>query len=186
MSAYDVAGFVTGLICVWLLVRNSPWNFAWGIVNALVFLAEFWTAGLFADSALQIVYVVLNAYGWWAWLHGGAHAKPLPIAHLTRRGAVLSAVALVVMAAAFATVLAAALHSTVPVWDGTTTALSLVAQTLQTRRIIETWWFWIAADLIYVPLYAAKGLPLTGALYAIFLALCVAGLASWRRELRTA
>ena len=41
MNAFDVAGFATGLVCVWLLVRNDPWNWPWGIVNALVFLVEF-------------------------------------------------------------------------------------------------------------------------------------------------
>jgi nicotinamide mononucleotide transporter len=181
MSPYDIAGFVTGLINVWLTVRNDAWNWPWGILNSAIFLASFWLAGLFADSALQIVYIVLGAYGWWAWLRG-YDAAALPVTHLGRRGWALALGATAVMTAVFATVLATALGSTVPLWDGFTTALSLVAQILLTRRILENWYFWLLADVVYVPLYFAKHLPLTSALYVVFLGLCVAGILQWGRE----
>ncbi|MGH9942745.1 MAG: nicotinamide riboside transporter PnuC, partial [Pyrinomonadaceae bacterium] len=72
------------------------------------------------------------------------------------------------------------MHGSAPLLDAVTTLLSLAAQYLLNRKFIENWYVWIAADLIYIYLYASKGLHLTAILYFIFLCLCVAGLISWR------
>ena len=67
-----------------------------------------------------------------------------------------------------------------------TTAVSLLATYGQTRRLIESWWLWIAVDVVYVPLYGYKGLWLTALLYLAFLALCGLGLRAWRAQRRAA
>lgn len=76
-----------------------------------------------------------------------------------------------------------ATDSTVPFWDALTTALSLAATYGQCRKLVESWWLWIAADVVYIPLYAYKELYLTSLLYAGFLTLCLMGLRNWRRDL---
>lgn len=73
-------------------------------------------------------------------------------------------------------------ESTVPFWDAITTVLSLLATWGQARKKIECWWLWIAADVIYVPLYAYKELYLTAVLYVGFMVLCVIGLRNWMKD----
>ena len=73
--------------------------------------------------------------------------------------------------------------STVPWPDAATTAVSLLATYGQTRRLVESWWLWIAVDVVYVPLYGYKDLWLTAVLYVAFLGLCVLGLRAWRQAL---
>ena len=64
-----------------------------------------------------------------------------------------------------------------------TTVISLLATWGQARKKVESWWLWIAADLIYVPLYRTRAY-LTALLYLGFLALCVVGLRAWTQELK--
>jgi len=63
--------------------------------------------------------------------------------------------------------------------------LSLVAQYLLNRKLIENWYFWMVADVIYVYIYLIKKLDLTAVLYAIFFTMCVAGYVAWRKALRS-
>ena len=180
----EVLGFVTGAWCVWLVVRRNIWNWPVGIVNNVFFLLLFVEAGLFADSALQVVYLVLGFYGWWAWLRGGDRRTELPMSRTSRRQWIGLIVIGVVSTLGLAWLLASKTTSTVPAADSLTTVLSLRATWGQARKKVESWWLWIAADLIYVPLYQYKGLTLTALLYLGFLALCVAGLRAWTHELK--
>lgn len=73
-----------------------------------------------------------------------------------------------------------------PFLDALTTVLSLAAQYLLTRKLIENWYVWLAADVVYVGLYVSRHLYLTAFLYALYLLMCVAGLRAWRRSRRSA
>ena len=77
-----------------------------------------------------------------------------------------------------------AVNGAAPFWDAATTVLSLAAQYLLGRKRVENWLLWIAADLIYIPLYLSRALPLTAVLYAAFLAMCLIGWRDWRRSLQ--
>jgi nicotinamide mononucleotide transporter len=180
----EVLGFATGLLNVWLLVRQHILNWPLGILNVALLMLVFWAAGLYADAGLQILYVLLGLYGWWAWRYGGAGRSPLIVRATTGKEWLVQAAAGVVLTAGLCLFLDRLTSSTVPLADALTTVLSLLATYGQSRKLVENWWLWIVADLIYIPLYGYKRLWLTAILYVAFLALCVAGLRTWRSALR--
>lgn len=180
----EVLGFVTGAWCVWLVGRQSVWNWPIGIANNLVWILLFATAGLFADSALQIVYIALAVWGWRNWVQGRA-GETLAVTGTTGTEWVWLAGAGIAGTGALMLLLDTATSSTVPFWDAVTTVLSLLATWGQATKRWESWLLWIAADLIYIPLYLHKGLTLTALLYAGFLLLCIRGLLAWRRSRAT-
>ena len=175
----ELAGFVTGALCVYLTVKAHIANFPVGLANDAFFLVLFLSAGLYADSALQIVYLVLGAVGWWQWIYGGAGRTRLAVGQASRNEilVLLTAVAVVTVPL---TALLRSVHDIAPFWDALTTSLSLAAQWLLNTKKVQNWHFWIAADLIYVPLYFVKDLWLTAIVYGVFLAMCVAGLRAWQ------
>jgi nicotinamide mononucleotide transporter len=181
----EILGFVSGALCVWLVARQNVWNWPIGIANNITFLILFWAAGIYADAGLQIVYMALALYGWWAWLRGGADHGALTVTRTTRDQWLVLGAAGVVATAGLTVLLDTVTDSTVPLPDAITTVLSLLATWGQARKKLESWWLWIAADVIYVPLYAYKDLWLTAVLYVGFLALCVLGLRNWRASYAT-
>ena len=72
-----------------------------------------------------------------------------------------------------------------PWTDGAIAVMSVAAQLLMARRMVDNWVLWIIVDLIAVPLFASRGLYVTAGLYALFLAMAVAGLREWTRAART-
>jgi nicotinamide mononucleotide transporter len=79
VSWAEILGFLSGAACVWLTVKSRISNFPVGIANSAFFLVLFATSRLWADSSLQVVYIVLGFVGWWQWLHGGAHRTRLVV-----------------------------------------------------------------------------------------------------------
>jgi nicotinamide mononucleotide transporter len=179
----EMLGFITGALCVWLLARQNIWNWPIGIANNIFYIVVFLKSGLYGDSGLQVIYIVLAAYGWWTWLSPKRDQSELPVARTTRQQWLW----LIPITAASALILRAFLAdftpSTVPAWDGVTTALSLVATWGQCKKLLESWWIWIAVDVIYIPLYVYKGLDLTAVLYLVFMVLCIAGLRAWNKAI---
>ncbi|GAA2453876.1 nicotinamide riboside transporter PnuC [Streptomyces macrosporus] len=185
VSWTEVLGFGSGALCVWLVARQHIANWPIGIANNLFFILLFTGAGLYADAGLQVVYIALAAYGWWSWVRGGPEAASgrLPVTRTDARTWWVLVPATAAVTVGLTLLLDRATDSTVPFWDALTTALSLAATYGQCRKKVESWYLWIAADVVYVPLYAYKGLYLTALLYLGFMALCVVGLVGWRREL---
>jgi nicotinamide mononucleotide transporter len=184
MTWVEILGFVTGAVCVALVARQSVWNWPIGIANNIAFVVLFFGAGLFADTALQFVYIALAVWGWIAWVNGGPRG-PLVVTSTTSREWLWLGVIGVVATALMTWFLESATTSIVPFWDAITTTLSLLATWGQIKKRRESWFLWIAADVIYVPLYLYKDLVLTSILYLGFIALCVAGLRAWTQSMRS-
>lgn len=178
----EIAGFLTGALAVWLAVKQNPWTWPAGIANAVFFFVLFWRARLYGDMALQLLFLGLCVLGWYRWLFGGAGHGQLPVSRLTPRSAIMYTTAGVIATAALGPYLRS-LGDASPWLDAVTTVMSVEAQYLMTKKIFEHWYVWIAADVVYMWLYVERQLYLTGVLYLLFLVMCLAGLAEWRRSL---
>jgi nicotinamide mononucleotide transporter len=179
----EVFSFVSGALCVWLTVKENVWNFPISLANVVAFAFVFFEARLFADAGLQVVYFILTAIGWYMWLFGGEGHTELRISRVGPREAAIVAVLTVVVTVGL-TIYLRRVGDAAPFFDALTTAISLAAQWLLNRKQLENWWCWILVDVIYIPLYAWKGLYLTSILYAVFLCMATMGLLEWQRRHR--
>ncbi len=70
-----------------------------------------------------------------------------------------------------------------PYLDTFTTGIFFAAMWLMANKKIEHWNFWIAGNIVSIPLYFVKGLGFTGIQYTIFLILAIQGYFAWRKHL---
>jgi nicotinamide mononucleotide transporter len=179
-----VAGVLLGVTYVLLAIRESPWCWPFGIGNAAVFLVVFAQARIYSNAALQAVYVVVSFYGWYLWLHGGKDHGRLAVSRAPARWLVGLAAAAAIAAAALGLFLKHGTDAALPFPDAATTAFSLAAQWMATRKWLENWLVWIGVDVVYVAMYTSQGLYPTAGLYAAFLVLAALGYREWGASMR--
>jgi nicotinamide mononucleotide transporter len=183
MDPIEVVAVVMTLIGIVLTIKEriSCWPVA--IVGILAYLVVFVRARLYADAALQPIYVVQNIYGWWYWARGGARGRgDAPIVTLGPKARTAWLVGTAGVSVIVGIGLARWTNAAAPYADAALSTTSLVANWLLARKVLENWWLWIAVNVGYVILFWRKHLALSAALYAILLGLAVAGLIEWRRS----
>lgn len=183
MTWVEVIATVAGVLCIWLLVRQNVWNFAFAIVQVTLSAWVFYQQRLFSDAILQVFFAVINVYGWIHWTRGSGERAELPVTAMTNRAMALWIVVTIVVTAVWGTIAKVQLNAAAPYIDGFILVASLVAQWLTARKKLESWWLWIVVDLVAIPLYASRGLDLFAGLYAVFLVLCIQGLREWRQSM---
>lgn len=184
MTAIELVATAFGLTSVALTVRQSIWCWPTGLVMVVLYVWVFYEARLYSDMLLHVVYIGLSIYGWYSWAGGGAREDELPVARL-RRGTALAWIALgIAGTASLGYSMQRLTDASLPYWDAAVTVLSLIAQYLMARKILESWIFWITVDVLAIGVYFVKELYVTSGLYTVFLALATAGWFAWHRSIQ--
>lgn len=187
MNPVELAATALGFVNQWLAIRQHIWCWPVGIASVALFAFVFWDARLYADAGLQAVYIVLQGVGWLRWrMHAAGLAgrrSLLPVSVLTWRARIGWLAAVAVAAGAVGTAMRSFTDASLPFGDATATALSLVGQWLQAHKVLDSWGYFIAGNLIFIALYLSKGLYATAALFAFLTAMAVVGFRQWHASL---
>jgi nicotinamide mononucleotide transporter len=182
----EIFGAVTGIIYVFLEIKQNIWLWPVGIVTSATYIYVFRDNGFYADMLLQVYYLVISVYGWWAWKHGTPQkskvTEELKIRRLNAKTALWSSTATIVIFIVMWYVLDNWTDSPVPLWDAIITTLSIVATWMLARKILEQWHVWIVANAIAVIVYICKGMYPTSILFIVYFLMAIEGLRVWRRD----
>ena len=63
----EVFGAITGIIYVFLEIRQTIWLWPVGIITSAVYIWVFFTSKFYADMSLQGYYLVISCLGWYWW-----------------------------------------------------------------------------------------------------------------------
>ena len=185
MSGLEISAVILSALAVWLTARRHLSCWPVGLVSVLLYARIFLVAKLYSDLLLQLIFAVMQLYGWWQWKRGvsdqdGQHIQPQ---RLPKQGLLIGLLAGAAGSVVLGYVMASFTDAHIPWLDSALTSFSLVAQFWMARKYVANWWLWIAVDIIYVGVYIYKDLDLTAGLYAAFIVLAVIGLRNWQRQL---
>lgn len=180
MSPAEGIAALLVLANVWLVARRSIWNYAFGIAGVAIYGVVFFRAKLYSDALLQIFFLVVQVYGLWQWRRSAIDAGEVVVERLTVRDRLAWFAGILVAVAGWGWLMHRFTDAALPWWDASVAMTSVAAQILMSVRKLENWWLWIAANILSIGLYAAKGLWITTALYVLLLGISIWGLARWR------
>lgn len=182
VTALEVVAFVLSLWMVVCNLRVNPLAWPLAIASSVLYGLLFFHSRLYGESGLQLLFVVLAAWGWWQWLRGtGGDGQPLRVRRLSARQRWRIALATAAAWPLFGLLLQHATDSDVPYLDALPTVASVAGQLLLGRKLLENWAVWLFVNLVSIALFAVKGLWLTVLLYGLFAALSVLGWRAWSR-----
>ena len=180
----QIVGTSLGLLYLWLEYKANIWVWVIGAIMPMVHGLLYFHSGIYADAAMQLYYVAAGIYGLCVWKRSSKNKSEAAIKH-TPKGWVVSLVATyTVLHVALYFFLTRFTDSQVPIFDAMSTALSIVAMWMLSRKLVEQWLVWLVVDAISVGLYLYKGIPITGCLYLVYCVLAVMGDVRWMREAR--
>ncbi|MEZ5560466.1 MAG: nicotinamide riboside transporter PnuC [Pseudomonadales bacterium] len=185
MAWLEFTGLVSGILCVWLLIRQNVWTFPIGLLYSVISVAVFVDQRLYADVLLNAYYVLMNGYGWYYWLYGGSRRaeQDLPVTFTPARTRWLLMVAVAAGTAAMGWFLDNRTDADLPYWDSATTTMSFAAMWMTARKYIDNWIIWLVVDVIATGMYVYKDIDFYAVLYGIYLGMAIMGWQAWKRSM---
>lgn len=173
----------TGLASVWFSVKERIWVYPIGLISVSIYVYLSFIYGIYADMGINIYYVFMSIYGWYRWLQPSESGAAKEITRNSGKEWLLSIVLLLLSWVILFVILQRFTDSEIPLWDSLTTSLAIVGMWLMAEKKVEHWLFWIATDLLSIPLYYYKNLLLTSGQFFVFTILAVIGWLQWNKSL---
>jgi nicotinamide mononucleotide transporter len=199
----EIFGAITGIIYVFLEIRQTIWLWPVGIITSAVYIWVFFSSKFYADMGLQGYYLVISCLGWYWWTHGKGHRAQgagqrderekgrggegeelLVVSRLRRRVGIILTVVFILLYFCMWLILTNYTDSPVAQWDAFITSLSIVATWMLARKIFEHWLLWIVVNSVSAILFLTRGLYPTVILYIVYGVMSFVGLIAWKKTIR--
>jgi nicotinamide mononucleotide transporter len=190
----ELLGAITGIVYVFLEIRQSIWLWPVGIITSAVYIWVFFTGKLYADMSLQGYYLIISFLGWYWWIRGtglrargsgqGPEEGKLNVTRIKLRVGIVLAFVFVALFSVMWIVLSRFTDSPVPQWDSFITSLSIIATWMLARKIFEHWFLWIVVNATATILFLTRGLYPTVILYLVYGIMSFVGLKEWKKTIQ--
>ena len=180
-SWLEFAAVTTSYICTLLATQQFRAQYYWGVVTTALYCWLFWRVGLPASAILNLVLSIQLVYGFFRW---GPDDDTIAVTKTKLREWPLYILATGALYGLTLLVLHWMDTPRAPFLDSLILALSILAQWLLDNKKIETWFVWMAVNVIAIYTYFSSDLWLAGWQYIFFLMNCFVGYNLWHKDIK--
>lgn len=181
MTLVEVFAVIASLLYLLAAMVRARICWIFGGVSNILYGVLCLSSALYAETMLQLVYLVLAIWGWFKW------ADSVSGQGMVYRSSTNTLLVQLVLTGLFSLVCGYLLDrlsdAFMPFLDSAILCFSLLATRLTIDRKIENWLLWLLIDVAAMYLYFARDLTLSSALYLLYALLCIPGYILWKRTL---
>ncbi len=176
---------VTGILSVWYAKKENILVYPTGLIATIITVYLFFRDGLLGDMMMNFYWSAMSIFGWWNWSRKKDDKKIVHISRTTLKekkiGVALFVLTMIInygVYRAFDYKIEASNYI-----DILTSGIFFTAMWYMALKKLENWTLWIIADVITIPLYAARGWGMLSFQYLIFTILAVQAYLLWKKNL---
>jgi nicotinamide mononucleotide transporter len=182
LAPLEVIAVVAAVAYLLLAIRQNIWCWPCAGISTAIYVYLFYDAKLYMESALNLFYFGMAAYGWAVWYLGRSGDEELPVSVWKPQVHARAVVAIVAVSMLSGYLLAMSSDAAYPYVDSMTTFGAIWATFLVARKVLENWWYWLVIDAASVVIYWSRDLELTALLFVVYVVMIPFGMIAWRRS----
>jgi nicotinamide mononucleotide transporter len=176
-----------GIASVWYSRKENILVYPVGLINTVIYIYLSVKGDLYGEASVNVYYTVMSIYGWIIWTKRDQQKNfVLHITYSNRKEWMYE----ILFFAGFYIAIYFALQylktafyaNTIPAADAFASATAYTGMWLMARKKVESWYWWIATNIISIPLYFIKSYVFTSFLFLVLLIMAFFGLAEWRKR----
>jgi nicotinamide mononucleotide transporter len=187
---YEYVGVFAGIASVWFSRKEHILVYPVGLINTIIFIYISYKYHLLGEASVNFYYTIMSIYGWWLWTRKDAikHETILHISFSNSKEWIQQWAFFTIIFIVYFTALSIAknyfFEGVIPAADAFATATAFTGMWLMAKKKVESWYWWIATNLVSIPLYFAKTLVFTSVQYVVLLIMAIAGLIAWKNKVK--
>ena len=180
-SIIESGAVLFSILYVVLAAKQNIWCWFFAGISVTLYIYICFISHLFAETGLQVFYLFMAVYGYYNWnnskiainINQWNFSKHLFLI-------LIAAIITFLMGFYFTTYTSAKM----PIVDSFTTVFSIIATYMLTKKVLESWLYWIVIDAMSIYLYFSRDLHLTSLLFLIYTVIAIFGYFAWIKQMR--
>ena len=175
-------GAFIGFFYLYYQNKANPKLWIYGMFMSILYIIVFFHAKVYFWAAINVYYLVIQLYSIFNWNKvKQSDDTPTGIKRFPIKKIWILVLITAVLSFVLSIIAIKYLDSEIPIPEAISTAMSVVAMYLLSKKYIEHWLIWIVVDFFYMIYNVVLGLYPTMVLYVVYTIVAVMGFFKWRQ-----
>lgn len=184
---YEYLAVISGIVSVWYSRKENVLVYPTGLINTILYVYLSIKGHLLGEASVNFYYTVMSIIGWYMWTRKDNRNEK--VLHITSSSAKEWLQQILFFVAFYIAIFFALVYfkrvffpGVIPWADALASATAFTGMWLMTKKKVESWYWWLATNMVSVPLYFVKHYAFTSVYYVILFIMAIFGLLAWLKK----